>query len=177
MAGKDASLAENGVGLTDIGVRMSGERLPRAYRRRKERMEEVYRLHLEGRTIREISDIVNVSTRTVDRDLAEVRHGRRIALDRDPGVTRDLPRSVDEKMRLMNYMWKIVTRPVQVDCEGRIIDDTRHRIAAAAVVAKVSDSLDRLFGLDHVELRRVVDETRKLWESEKRNRVDSQRTS
>jgi len=169
LAGKDASLAENGVGLAEDGVKMSGKCLPRAYRRRKKRMEEVYRLHSDGRTIREISEIVNVSTRTVDRDLAELRRGRRIALDRDPSITRDLPRSVDEKMRLMNYMWKIVTRPVQVDFEGRIIDDTRHRIAAAAVLTKLSDSLDRLLGLDHVELRRALDEIRKLQRSEKRN--------
>ena len=170
-------MMENGVGLAEDGVKMSGKCLPRAYWRRKKRMEEVYRLHSDGRTIREISEIVNVSTRTVDRDLAEVRHGRRIALDGDPSLTRDFPRSVDEKMRLMNYMWKIVTRPDRVDHEGRIIDDTRNRIAAAAVVAKLSDSLDRLSGLDHVELRRLTDENRKLLESEKRNRVDSQRTS
>ena len=156
--------------LTDIGVKKSGKCLPRVYRRRKERMEEVYRLHLEGRTIREISAILNVSTRTVDRDLAEIRHGRRIALDRNPSITRDLPRSVDEKMRLLNYMWKIVTRPDRVDQEGRIIDDARSRIAAAGVVAKVSDSLDRLFGLENVELRRIVDELKKLYESEKRRR-------
>lgn len=170
-------MAEKGVGLADNDVKMSGKCLRRAYRRRKERMEEVYRLHLEGRTIKEISVIVSASTRTVDRDLAEIRRGRQIALDRDPSVTRDLPRSVDEKMRLMNYMWKIVTRPDRVDNEGRIIDDARNRIAAAGVVAKVSDSLDRLFGLENVAVRRNLDDLIKLYESTERNVRASKKTS
>ena len=131
-------------------------------------MEEVNRLRLDGRTIKEIAAIIGRSTRTVDRILAEIRR-RRKAVASDPNLTRDLPKSVDEKRRLMGYMWKIVARPERYDSEGKLIDDSKLRIAAAAVVAKVSDSLDRLFGLDHVELRRALDEIRKLQRSEKRN--------
>jgi len=176
MAWGGVLMARKGVLLAHNGVKMSRKRLPKVSMRRRQMMEEVNRLRLDGRTIKEIATVIGRSTRTVDRILAETRR-RRKAVANDPNLTRDLPKSADEKRRLMGYLWKIVTRPERYDSEERLIDDSKLRIAAAAVVAKISDSLDRLFGLDHVELRRAVDETRKLWESEKRNRVGSQRTS
>jgi len=132
-------------------------------------LEEVNRLRLDGRTIKEIAVIIGRSPRTVDRLVAEIR-SRRKTINSDPNLKRDLPKSVDEKKRLMGYMWKIVTRPERYDSERRLIDDSKLRIAAAGVIIKISDSLDRLFSLGFVGLRRNMDELERLYQIEKGHR-------
>jgi len=135
----------------------------------EQRDREVWRLKVwEGKTIAEIHETTGLSTRTVDRILARMR--KRYCVKNEGKLKRTLGESLAEKRLAQNKMREIMERPPRRGKDGRVMNDIHVRIEAARLYIQISNDLDRLFGLDNVELRRKVDEIKQKLKSEERYR-------
>lgn len=132
------------------------------------RDEEVWRLRVyEGLRIEDIAARLKIGSRTVDRILAKMR--KKYCIEKERHLTRSLGESVSEKRIAQRKMLEIMQRPPRRDSDGRVVDDAHVRIEAARLYVQISNDMDRLFGIDQVDILRRIDKIEQKLKSTEEN--------
>ena len=152
---------------------MAGNIEPRKIRVRA-RQEMVKRAFLARKSQREIAEMLRVTPRTVQRDLAEIRgEMKRQTKTHLPKIVYNLEDSYNYHMRLLIEAFRILYSPPRKE-NGKAIDDRQLRLRAIEVIQGIVTDLDQLFDICNVNQRRVTEEIeRRLKILDEKNRIDS----
>jgi len=134
----------------------------------------VKRAFLARKSQREIAEMLRVTPRTVQRDLAEIRgEMRRQIKTHLPKIVYNLEDSYNYHMRLLIEAFRILYSPPRKE-NGKAIDDRQLRLRAIEVIRGIVADLDQLFGICDANQCRVIEEIERRLETRKEeNRTDS----
>jgi len=132
--------------------------------------EAAYEMHLQGYTNREIAKRFSTSDATISRAVALKTKARSIDLICHPENTRTVAQSVDEKRQVLQFALEVMSAKEKEGDQERPSYSLPVRLKAGQLVLHVSESLDGLFGIDDIELRRQIYEIRQKLDSEEGNR-------
>jgi DNA-binding transcriptional regulator LsrR (DeoR family) len=122
----------------------------------------VKRAYLAQKSQKEIAEMLRVTPRTVQRDLAEIRGEMRKQIETHlPEIVYKLEDSYNMHMRLAIETFIILYSSPRKDKEGKWIDDRVLKLRAIEVARGLVADLDRLFGIRDVNQCRVTEEIEK----------------